>query len=94
MTWLSPVTLSGPHARLEPLSLSHRDGLIDAVKDADATARKLIDEENRDRKALYALIAKDEGIDADVVARRAAKRNFDKAKKGEFLKDNGTWRQK
>jgi RimJ/RimL family protein N-acetyltransferase len=35
MTWLSPVTLSGPHARLEPLSLSHRDGLIDAVKDGE-----------------------------------------------------------
>lgn len=35
MPWLSPVTLSVPHARLEPLSLSHRDGLIDAVKDGE-----------------------------------------------------------
>lgn len=35
MTWLSPVALSGPHARLEPLASSHCDGLIDAVKDGE-----------------------------------------------------------
>jgi len=35
MPWLSPVTLSGPHARLEPLSPSHRDDLIAAVKDGE-----------------------------------------------------------
>ncbi|HEX7881694.1 MAG TPA: GNAT family protein [Afipia sp.] len=35
MTWLSPITLSGPHARLEPLSPSHCDDLIEAVKDGE-----------------------------------------------------------
>ena len=35
MTWLSPVTLEGPHARLEPLSRDHKDGLVDAVKDGE-----------------------------------------------------------
>jgi RimJ/RimL family protein N-acetyltransferase len=35
MTWLSPVTLSGPHARLEPLSREHKDGLTEAVKDGE-----------------------------------------------------------
>ena len=35
MTFLSPVTLEGPHARLEPLSRDHRDGLVDAVKDGE-----------------------------------------------------------
>jgi RimJ/RimL family protein N-acetyltransferase len=33
MPWLEPVTLSGPHARLEPLSPAHRDGLIEAIGD-------------------------------------------------------------
>ena len=33
MLWLEPVTLRGAHARLEPLSHDHRDGLVDAVKD-------------------------------------------------------------
>jgi RimJ/RimL family protein N-acetyltransferase len=35
MTWLEPITLQGPHARLEPLSHEHKDGLIEAVKDGE-----------------------------------------------------------
>jgi len=69
-------------------------GLLEAVKSADSTFSKLIDEENADRRALYELIAKDEKVDADVVARRAAQRNFQKAKPGEYLKEDGKWRQK
>jgi N-acetyltransferase len=35
MPWPDPVTLRGAHARLEPLSHSHHDGLVEAVKDGD-----------------------------------------------------------
>jgi N-acetyltransferase len=35
MPWLEPVTLSGPHARVEPLSHQHIDGLTEAVKDGE-----------------------------------------------------------
>lgn len=35
MPWLEPVTLRGAHARLEPLSSDHYDGLLDAVKDGE-----------------------------------------------------------
>ena len=35
MPWLEPVSLRGPHARLEPLSHDHCDGLIEAVKDGE-----------------------------------------------------------
>jgi RimJ/RimL family protein N-acetyltransferase len=35
MAWLEPVTLQGPHARLEPLSQDHQDGLVEAVKDGE-----------------------------------------------------------
>src|SRR6185437_10500061 len=35
MPWLQPVTLSGAHARLEPLSQDHREGLTEAVKDGE-----------------------------------------------------------
>ncbi len=35
MPFLEPVTLSGQHARLEPLSQAHRDGLTEAVKDGE-----------------------------------------------------------
>jgi N-acetyltransferase len=35
MAWLEPVILQGPHARLEPLSQDHHDGLVEAVKDGE-----------------------------------------------------------
>ena len=35
MPWLEPVTLSGPHARLEPLSHQHLQGLTEAIKDGE-----------------------------------------------------------
>jgi RimJ/RimL family protein N-acetyltransferase len=35
MPWLEPVTLRGAHARLEPLSQDHYDGLLEAVKDGE-----------------------------------------------------------
>ena len=35
MPWLEPVVLRGAHARLEPLSQDHRDGLTEAVKDGE-----------------------------------------------------------
>src|SRR6202165_467609 len=35
MPWPEPVTLSGPHAQLKPLSHGHVDGLTEAVKDGE-----------------------------------------------------------
>lgn len=35
MSWLEPVVLEGAHARLEPLSHTHHDGLVEAVKDGE-----------------------------------------------------------
>jgi RimJ/RimL family protein N-acetyltransferase len=35
MPWLEPVTLSGAHAQLKPLSHDHVDGLTEAVKDGE-----------------------------------------------------------
>lgn len=35
MGWPEPVTLSGPHARLEPLSMAHHDALCDAARDGE-----------------------------------------------------------
>jgi N-acetyltransferase len=35
MAWLEPISLRGPYARLEPLSLDHCDGLTEAVKDGE-----------------------------------------------------------
>jgi RimJ/RimL family protein N-acetyltransferase len=35
MPWLEPVSLRGAHARLEPLSQQHSDGLADAARDGN-----------------------------------------------------------
>ncbi|UPK40451.1 GNAT family N-acetyltransferase [Bradyrhizobium sp. 186] len=35
MPWPDPITLRGQHARLEPLSHQHSEGLVEAVKDGE-----------------------------------------------------------
>lgn len=35
MPWPDPITLRGQHARLEPLSHQHREGLVEAVRDGE-----------------------------------------------------------
>jgi len=35
MPWLEPISLQGAHARLDPLSTDHLDGLTEAVKDGE-----------------------------------------------------------
>ena len=35
MPWPDPIILRGQHARLEPLSHQHHDGLVEAVKDGE-----------------------------------------------------------
>src|SRR3569832_1285916 len=54
MPWPEPVTLSGPHARLEPLSHAHLAGLTEAVKDGDLS------------KLWYTAIPKPEGMGKEI----------------------------
>lgn len=71
------------------------EGLVEAVKGGlDGNLQKLVSEENSDRRALYALIAKETDATPEVVAQRAAARNFDRARAGEWLKRGGKWEQK
>ena len=70
------------------------EGYLDFVSDRSGDAAKLVEDENTDRKALYALIGKEEGTSVETVAKHAAQRNFEKAKKGEFLKTDGKWKKK
>ena len=72
------------------------DGLIEAVKgkSLDASLGKVVDAENADRKALYEILAKETGSNEQIVARRAGRRNTDKATAGEWIKVDGKWDQK
>ncbi len=72
-------------------------GYVEAVdkKAADKAAEKLVDEENQDRTELYDLIARKEGVTREKVAERNARRVFEKAKPGEYLKgSDGKWKKK
>ncbi|HYH76623.1 MAG TPA: N-acetyltransferase, partial [Arthrobacter sp.] len=35
MTFLDPITLTGKHVILEPLSPAHHDGLVEAARDGE-----------------------------------------------------------
>ena len=70
------------------------DGFLDFVDKRDSAAAKTVDEENADRRELYALIARKEGTKPEAVAIVNAKRNFDRAKPGEYLRTKGNWAKK
>jgi uncharacterized protein YdbL (DUF1318 family) len=67
-------------------------GFLDAPGALPGEAQSLMADENTDRKKLYELIAKKEGATVEAVAERAARRNFNKAAKGEMLKTPTGWR--
>ncbi|MDA9497104.1 GNAT family N-acetyltransferase [Bradyrhizobium sp. CCBAU 11357] len=54
MPWPDPITLRGQHARLEPLSHDHREGLVEAVKDGELS------------KLWYTAIPRPENMDKEI----------------------------
>jgi uncharacterized protein YdbL (DUF1318 family) len=73
-------------------------GLIEATKPefaADAAVSRVVEDENRDRKALYQSLAQQEKTAPEKIAERNAARNFQRAMPGELLKDAaGKWQAK
>ena len=71
-------------------------GYVEAVKpEFRDDAAGLINAENADRRTLYRLMAEEEGLTPEEVAKNNAVRNFQKARKGEYLKGpEGQWKQK
>jgi uncharacterized protein YdbL (DUF1318 family) len=73
-------------------------GLVEIISEKDAkieTLKKLADDENADRKQLYAIIAGDTKTTPEAVGKQNALRLFEKAEGGEFFKgEDGKWKQK
>ncbi|HEY7090569.1 MAG TPA: YdbL family protein [Tepidisphaeraceae bacterium] len=73
-------------------------GVLEAVDPKfldDKALAKLIEEENGDRVQLYQIIAREQNVSPDKAAERAARRNFDRARPGEYLKGpDGKWTRK
>ena len=72
----------------------NKAGYLEAMKDAklDDADKKLLEDENKDRKAVYAAIAKKEGSTVDHVGELRAKQIRSKAAEGEFIQgEDGKW---
>jgi len=72
-------------------------GMVDFVQpgSGDPEARQFVQTENRDRAALYKLIAAKDGTTPEKVAEINARRRFEKAKPGEWLRAaDGKWNKK
>lgn len=68
------------------------DGFVATVKGGNDP---LVEAENADRRTLYQLLAKKEGVSVDEVARTAGARNFRNASPEEWLRGpDGQWLQK
>lgn len=69
-------------------------GLLE-VRDGGGNAASVVAEENRDREAVYALIAKETGSNADAVGRARAKQIAAASKAGVWVQDeSGAWKKK
>jgi len=80
--------------RAEPVKPAFLNGSV-TVNGKTMTVKQLLSDENTARKAVYAIIAKRVKTKASVVAASAAKRNFARAKSGEWLLIKAdTWQKK
>ncbi len=72
-------------------------GYVEPVKGAELPAadKKLMQAENRDRRAGYNIIAKKRpGISPDKVGQLAGAKKIQSAKAGEWVKQGGSWEKK
>lgn len=69
-------------------------GLLE-VRDGGGNAAAIVADENRDREAVYALIAKDTGATPDSVGRARAKQIAAASRAGVWVQDeSGEWKKK
>ena len=69
--------------------MKDKDGKDVKIEDAD---KKIVDDENTDRKAVYAAIAKKEGSTVDKVGELRAKQIRSKANEGDYIQgEDGKW---
>ena len=72
----------------------NKSGYLEAMKDAklEDADKKLLEDENKDRKVVYAAIAKKEGSTVDKVGELRAKQIRSKAAEGDYIQgEDGKW---
>jgi len=72
----------------------NKSGYLEVMKDAkvEDADKKLLEDENKDRKTVYAAVAKKEGSTVEKVGEIRAKQIRSKAKEGEYIQgEDGNW---
>lgn len=70
-------------------------GFLEVPPGAQGSPGSVLDEENRDRGAVYALIAKETGATADAVGRARARQIASGSRAGVWIQDeSGAWKKK
>lgn len=70
-------------------------GFIEVREKGTPEATNIVSDENRDREAVYAEIAKQTGTTSDVVGRARAKKIAESSRSGLWVQDeSGTWAKK
>jgi len=74
----------------------NQQGYLETVQsNIPAADKALVEAENADRKTVYEAIAKQQGTTVELVGKLRAKKIFEQAKTGEFLKqEDGSWSKK
>lgn len=83
------------HLKTEEAVGENNRGYLDLRPVAKGDAHTVVADENRDREAVYALIANQTGATADSVGRARAKQIAAGSRSGVWVQDeNGSWRKK
>ena len=70
-------------------------GMVEVRDASAANASSVVSDENRDREAVYAIIAKETGASTDSVARARAKQIAANSRSGVWVQDeSGQWKKK
>jgi uncharacterized protein YdbL (DUF1318 family) len=70
-------------------------GYLEVVRDASPEVRRAVNEINIARKALYTRLARQQGVDPDVVAQLAGEKQLATAARGEYVMGaDGRWTQR
>ena len=70
-------------------------GLLTIKGNVSSAQKKIVDEENADRKKIYAMVAKKTGVSVALVEKRRAEAIAKSSKKGIWLqKPDGSWYKK
>ncbi len=88
-------TIDLDQAKSQGLVGETMEGYLGVVDDSASEAvQTLVEEINARRRAEYGRIAEENGIDVAQVEALAAKKAIEKTPAGEWVRVNGTWRQK